>query len=402
MASILQINATCNWGSTGHIAEQIATLAEERGLDCYVAHGARYVRKSSIKTIPIGSKMGNEVHALISMLFGRHGLSSTHATKEFIKTIQSIKPDVVHLHNIHGYYINYKILFEFLKDSKIPVVWTLHDCWSMTGQCTHFESVGCNKWQTGCEHCPLLDASYRTIVDRSRKNWELKRYLFSSVENLTIVPVSYWLEGVVKKSFLKNSRTMVIHNGIDTDMFKPVTVSRKELGLNGDKPVVLGVSSEWGRKKGLNDFIELSKNTDIQVVLIGVTEQQKKTLPKTIIAIERTHNQEELVKYYSAADVFVNPTYEDSLPTVNIEALACGTPVVTYRTGGSPEILDENTGIVVKKGDISGLLKAIRSIEEKGKSSFSVACRDRAVNCFNKEKKFEEYIHLYNSLLVTK
>lgn len=399
MSTLLQINATCNWGSTGRIAEQIAILAEEHGWDCYIAHGARYVRKSSIKTIPIGSIMGNTVHALISLLFGRHGLSSTSATKEFIKTVYLIKPDIIHLHNIHGYYINYKILFEYLKESKIPVVWTLHDCWSMTGQCTHYESVGCNKWQTSCEHCPLLGASYKTLVDRSRKNWTLKKSLFSSVENLTIVPVSYWLEDVVKKSFLQNSRTIVIHNGIDIGIFKPLKVSRIDLRLDSDRPVVLGVSSEWGEKKGLNDFIELSKNSEFQVVLIGVTEKQKAKLPRTITAIERTHNQEELVKYYSTADVFVNPTYEDSLPTVNIEALACGTPVVTYRTGGSPEILDENTGIIVEKGDVEGLIKAIETIRENGKTAYSQACRDRAVRHFNKDNIFEDYINLYNSLI---
>lgn len=402
MPKLLQINATCNWGSTGHIAEQIAVLAEGHGWDCYIAHGARYVRKSSIKTIPIGSKIGNMVHALVSLLQGRHGLSSTRATNIFIESIRSINPDIIHLHNIHGYYINYKILFEFLKESNIPVVWTLHDCWSMTGQCTHFESVGCEKWQTGCEHCSLLGASYKTLVDRSRKNWELKKSLFSSVDNLTIVPVSHWLEDVVKKSYLQNLRTVVIHNGIDLKVFRPVDIKKQDLGLDEDKRTVLGVSSEWGAKKGLNDFIELSKNSEIQVVLIGVTAQQKAELPKNIIAVERTHSQEELAKYYSVADVFVNPTYEDSLPTVNLEALACGTPIVTYRTGGSTETIDEKTGIVVEKGDIDGLLKAIRYITEKGKASFLDACRDRAVNCFNKEIKFEEYIHLYNSLLVTK
>ena len=399
MSRLLQINATCNWGSTGCIVEQIASLAEKKGWDCFIAHGARYVRESSIKTIPIGSKIDNHFHAIQSMFLGKHGLSSTLATKAFLKKIESIQPDVIHLHNIHGYYINYRLLFEFLKTYNHPVVWTFHDCWPMTGQCTHFETIDCHRWKTGCYKCPLLDASYKSFVDRSQKNWNLKRSLFTSLNNLTIVPVSHWLDGVVKESFFNNSRTYVIHNGIDLNVFKPLRISRSDLGIDHGKIIVLGVSSEWGRKKGLNDLVKLSENPEYQVVLIGVTKQQKLKLPQRIMAIEHTYNQEELVKYYSAADVFVNPTYEDSLPTVNLEALACGTPVVTYRTGGSSETIDESTGAIVKKGDLDGLVKAIESIRIAGKESYLVSCRNRAINLFNKNDRYEDYVSLYEGLI---
>lgn len=401
MCKLLQINATCNWGSTGRIAEQIALLAQRSGWDCYTAHGARYVRESATKTIKVGSKADNRMHALMSLLIGGHGLGSKRATRLFVEAIKEISPNIIHLHNIHGYYLNYLVLFDYLKTCGIPVVWTLHDCWPMTGQCTHFELVGCEKWKTdeGCNHCPQLGASYKTIVDRSHRNWQLKKETFTVVENLTIVTVSKWLKNIVKESYLGGKPVKVIHNGVDLNCFKPVSVTRKELGLDEKKPVVLGVSSEWGQKKGIKEFVDLAKSDTYQVVMIGVTEQQLKSLPSSIKVIMRTHNVHELVKYYSVADVFVNPTYEDSFPTVNIEALACGTPVITYRTGGSPEAIDDETGIVVEQGDVNGLRRGIDMIVAKNKDELSSICRNRAERFYNKDDRFNDYVELYNSLI---
>ena len=401
MPSLLQINATCNWGSTGRIAEQISLLAMKNGWTCYTAHGVRYVRETKTIDIPISSGLDTMIHACQSVFCGRHGLGSKQATRKFIDRIKLIKPDIIHLHNIHGYYVNYPILFSFLKESGIPVVWTLHDCWGMTGQCTHFEYIGCDKWKSeeGCRKCVQLNNSYRTYIDRSSRNWMIKKQSFASVDNMTLVAVSKWLAGIVKQSYLSNKKIRVIYNGVDLESFCPLAVRKSDINLPEDKFIVLGVSSEWGERKGLQDFVKLAGYPDLQLVLIGVTEKQKRNLPSNIISLQRTNNQYELVKYYSCADLFVNPSYEDSFPTVNIEALACGTPIVAYRTGGSPEAIDEHTGIVVEKGNLCELIDAIEKIKKNGKEFYSKACRDRAVRHFNKNDRFAEYIELYEELL---
>lgn len=402
MHSILQINTTLNIGSTGRIAEQIGQLAIQEGWDCYIAYGGRYIGTSCISSYQISSKLDNYIHALEGELLGRHGLGSVLSTERFVKMIDRLRPDIIHLHNIHGYYLNYKILFEYLAKVKIPIVWTLHDCWSFTGHCTHFENVNCNRWKTECGQCPLLMAQYKSrIVDRSRKNYILKRELYNQLEDVTIVPVSNWLGDLVSQSILSKFPIEVIHNGIDINMFKSVENNiRERYNIGADKAILLGVvGSGFDNEKGKNEFVELSKLKDLQIILVGLSSDDAKGLPKNIIKIERTNNQRELAEFYSAADIFVNPTYNDTFPTTNIEALACGTPVVTYRTGGSPETIDENTGIVVDKGDYKGLLYAIGEILGKGKKKYSRACRERAVCLFNKDERFMDYIQLYDRIL---
>lgn len=398
MPTLLQINSTCNYGSTGHIAEQIAERASKQGWESIIAHGGRYIMPSNFETIQISSSLDNKFHALKSIAMGMHGLGSTVSTQRFVDRIKQIKPDVIHLHNIHGYYINYSILFDFLSVANIPVIWTLHDCWAMTGQCTHYVSIGCERWKTGCYDCQLLKYGYKTLVDRSKTNWKEKQKSFSSVKRMTIVPVSQWLEGIVKESYLSQYPIKVIHNGIDLNVFKPKKVNRRDLGLD-ERITLLGVSSSWDNSKGLNEFIELSKNPSYQVVLIGVQEPIMSKLPKAIKAIKRTENLESLVQYYNAADIFVNPTRADSFPTVNLEALACGTPVLTYNTGGSPEAVNSNTGWVVEQGDVFGINKIIESFSEKTEKEVMNQrnnCRIRAEQEFNKEDCFDKYLDLYN------
>ena len=398
---LLQINVTLNSGSTGRIAEQIAIKAQEHGWDCYHAYGGRYVGKSQFKSIQVSSKLDNYLHAFMGEYLGRHGLGSTLATKRFVERIKELKPEIIHLHNIHGYYLNYKVLFEYLATAGIPVVWTLHDCWSFTGHCTHFDNAGCEKWKTECGHYPLQMAQYKSrFVDRSRKNFLLKRTLYEQLDNMTIVPVSHWLEGLVKQSILKRFPVRVIQNGIDLNVFKPTDNRiREKFGIPNNRMLILGViGSGFGSEKGKNDFVRLAQNSDSQIVLVGLKGSDFNDLPESIIALGRTNRQEELAELYSAADVVLNPTYNDTFPTINIESIACGTPVVTYRTGGSPEILDDGTGIVVEKGDLSGLTQALRTIREKGKSSHSQACRDRAVKYFNKDERYEDYVGLYEEV----
>ena len=373
----------------------------QQGWNVYIAHGARYTNSSKLNTIQVVTKTEEKLHAVESMLFDSHGLSSKNATKKLVEKIKEIKPDIIHLHNIHGYYLNYKVLFQYLSTIDTPVIWTLHDCWTMTGHCAHFDAAGCNKWKTQCNNCQLKGEYPKSILlDRSTRNYNLKKGLFTSLKNATIVPVSQWLGNIVKESYLGKHNVKVINNGVDINIFKPTDSKELRNSLNiGDKKVLLGVATAWSEKKGLNEFIELSKNKDYKVILLGISQKIREQLPKEIIAIERTNNQKELAKYYSIAEMLVNPTYNDSFPTINLEALACETPIVTYRTGGSPEAVTPQTGIVVEKGNVTELANAIETICSKGKEHYAAACRERAVSLYNKNDRFNEYIELYNSLL---
>lgn len=400
MPKILFINATLNWGSTGRITEQIAETAKKHGWACYIAHGARYVKPSHFPTILVGHKIDDYLHALKSKLLCAQGLGSYYPTKRLIKKIKEIKPDIIHLHNIHGNYINYIVLFDYLKEVKTPVVWTLHDCWTMTGHCTHFDGLGCNRWKTSCYECPLLHDGYSSwFLDCTTLNYNNKKKYFSSLERAIITPVSKWLESVVKDSFLKQYPTKVIYNGVDLNIFNIQETSLRKRYHIEDKFIILGVARVWSSSKGIEEFIRLSKNPLYQIIMIGVTNELQKQLPQNIICIHQTTSQQEMSEFYNISDVMANPTYNDSFPTINLESLACGTPVVTYQTGGSPEAVDEKTGIVVPRGDYDALYNAIETVRKRGKGYYQLNCRKRAVDMFDKNNRFEDYIKVYQSLL---
>ena len=398
--SVLQINTTANWGSTGRIAEEIGQLVVSQGSGSYIAYG-RGNPKSKSKLIHIGNDLDMKCHALQSRLFGNHGLASKQVTRIFIKQIDSIKPDMVHLHNIHGYYLNYEILFDYLAQLDIPIVWTLHDCWAFTGHCAYYSYVGCNRWRTLCHDCPQKK-SYPSswFADRSEQNFRDKLHAFTSVRNMTLVPVSAWLAEEVRLSFLKDYPIQVIHNGIDTDVFSPKQICKSNLGLK-DKFMILGVASVWETRKGLDDFIKLRKllSDDYSIVLIGLDEKQIKQLPKGIIGIRRTNSIQDLVAYYSVADAYFNPTWEDNFPTTNLESLSCGTSVITYHTGGSVEAVDERTGFVVEQGNIAEVANIVEFIKEMGKEHWTFVCRERARNLYDKKERYMEYLHLYEKVV---
>lgn len=393
MPTLLQIDSCLGVGSTGRITESIGALAMERGWDCYIAHGSRYAGSTKMHSIPVVTKLGEYRHALRSLLFDAHGLGSVCETKRLIRKIEQIKPDIIHLHCVHGYYLNYKVLFEYLNSTDIPVVWTFHDCWAFTGHCAHFYNAGCLKWKDECGNCPLLNDYPRAFMDNSKRNYKLKKKLFEKNHNLHIVSVSEWLSSLVKESFLKGKDNMVINNGIDINMFSPSPSSE-------EKPYILGVASSWNQSKGLFDFYKIREKLseeEYDIIIVGLTKEQIQNLPRGIKGMSRTESVSALTELYSGAFVFVNPTYADSFPTVNIEALACGTPVITYRTGGSPEIIDESTGIVVEQGDIDALVRAIRHLKDEPIASES--CRLRAVSRYDKKERFMDYIRLYEKLL---
>lgn len=395
---VLQINSVCGIGSTGRIATDLHKILIENGHESYIAYGRDDARGCDT-SIRIGNKFDNYMHAVKTRLFDKHGFGSKRATIEFIKNVEMLDPDIIHLHNIHGYYINIELLFDYLKKADKPVVWTLHDCWSFTGHCAYFDYVGCDKWKTGCYDCPEK-TSYPAsrLMDNSKDNYQKKKDIFSALKNLTIVTPSEWLAGLVKQSYLREYPVEVINNGIDLNVFKPTQSDfRKRYDLE-NKFIILGVASTWDRRKGLIHFIRLSEKlkNDESIVLVGLSEKQIKELPKNIIGITRTNNVNELAEIYSAADVFFNPTLEDNFPTTNLEALACGTPVITFDTGGSVESIDENSGFVIKSKDELQLLEKIISV--KNNKILNTNCTKRAA-LFDKNKKFYEYIKLYKNKL---
>lgn len=392
---ILMINTVCGITSTGRICADIADLLEKQGHQCKIAYGRGVVPEKCKKyAVKIGGRFNTPLHALGSRIFDNTGFYSKGATKKFIKWAKEYNPDVIHLHNVHGYYINIKLLFEFLKEFKKPVVWTLHDCWAFTGHCSYYDSCQCEKWKTQCSKCPKKKEYPASILsDRSKKNYKLKNELFNGVESLTIVTPSKWLKEQVEQSFIKDCNVKVINNGIDLSMFNPSESDfRKNNGLEGKK-IILGVANIWTERKGMNDFIEVSKRLDNNYKIVLVGNLYGQTVPEDIIHIKSTNDQKELAQIYTAADVFVNPTYEDNFPTTNIESLACGTPVITYNTGGSPESLNEFCGRVVERGDVDGLALAIKEF-----SATPDACIENAKK-FDKKARFLEYTELYKELL---
>lgn len=400
MKKLLQIGAALNCGAPGRITEQIGLLAMQHGWTVYQAHGLRHSNPSALNSIPMVTKNDERIHALYSLLLDRHGLGPARKTHQLVEWIEENKPDIIHLHNLHGYFLNFKVLFEYLGRTDIPIVWTLHDCWAFTGRCFHFDGIKCEKWKTGCFDCKAeVGYTVSRFCDKSKYLYGLKKRLFTSVRNMTLVPVSDWQAAFLQDSFLSAYPVHTIHNGVDVRAFFPMDGSslRNKYKLE-NKYVILGVAAPWNARKGLYDFVRLREVLDnsFAIVLVGLKQNEIETLPKGIIGIERTESQKELAQFYSMADVFCNLTYLDTFPTVNLEALACGTPVITYKTGGSPEAIDEQTGIVVKQGDMKDLVDAVQRLRENPLSG--AACRKRAETQFDKDKCFEEYLSLYEEL----
>ena len=392
--TVVQINATCGVGSTGKICVGISKLLSENGVENYILYSSR------TDGYPLGIACSSDkyikLQALKSKVLGNYGFNSKLATKKMISELKRIKPDIVNLHNIHGHDCDLGMLFSYFKSTKIKLIWTFHDCWAFTGYCPHFTMLRCDKWKTECSQC-VQCRDYSFLLDRSRELFNKKKKLFEGLD-LTIVTPSQWLADLVKQSFLKDYPVKVINNGIDLDVFKPTDSDfRQKHGLE-DKKVVLGVSFGWDNRKGLDVFIDLAKKlpNDYRIILVGTDDNVDELLPDSVISIHRTGNQRELAEIYSAADVFVNPTREDNYPTVNMEAIACGTPVVTFRTGGSPEMIDESCGAVVNCDDVDALINEVINVCDK-KECFSEHCAEKAKE-FERESRFRDYIGLYEGI----
>ncbi len=361
---VLQINSVCGVKSTGRICTDLASQLQKSGHQCLIAYGREQVPKRYRDiSYRITSDFEVKLDGIKTRLLDNAGFNSASATRKLIKKIREFDPDVIHLHNLHGYYINIKILFEYLKSCKKKIVWTFHDGWAFTGHCACFSSVGCDGWKDGCKICRRKNAYPKSLfLNGSEKNFIQKKNLFTSLANMTIVTPSAWLAGLVNESFFGSLPVQIIHNGVDTGHFYPrETLKTREKYCLENKKIILGVASAWSKGKGLFDFVKLAETLpkEYRVVLVGLKEEQIASLPESITKITRTDSTDELACLYSAAEVFVNPTYDDNFPTTNIEALACGTQVITYATGGSPETVDDSCGFVVAQGDVDGLKKAV-------------------------------------------
>lgn len=400
---ILQVNFY-DMFSTGNIMLNIARVARERGYEAYTASKKMKMsierKRNDPYHIYVGTRTENTLHRYFSWITDLQDCGSVIGTLNFIRRIERINPDIIHLHDILGWYLNIDILFAYLKKKKIPVVWTFHDCWAFTGRCIYFDAVGCQRWKTGCGNCPQIDYMPKSwYFDLSAWNFRHKKRLFSDLTNLVVVTPSEWLQRLVKESFFSPYDIRVINNGIDLNKFRPVESFIYKNLRSTQKKIILGVAAPWSKRKGIDTFERLANDLPkhFMIVLVGATEQVISNSSRICI-IPSTHDQLELAEIYTAADVFANPTIEDNFPTVNLEALACGTPIVTYRTGGSPEAVDTATGIVVEKNDYPAFLQAVLEVASYGKEHYMDACIERAKR-YEMNARFDDYVDLYEEIV---
>ena len=396
---ILMINSVCGIRSTGRICTDLAEVLEAEGHECKIAFGRESVPEKYKKyAIRIGNDLNTKIDGLKTRLFDNAGFNSVSATKKFLKWVREYNPDIIHLHNLHGYYINIELLFKFLKDFGKPVVWTLHDCWAFTGHCSHFANVGCYKWKTQCDNKCVRQKAYPAsmFISRAKQNFEKKKNLFCNIKNLTIVTPSQWLKGLVEQSFLKKHQVIVINNGIDLDAFKPTKSDfREKYGLEGKK-VILGVASAWGESKGTKEFAALSQTLpdDYKVVLVGMTKAQAEKMPKEMLVLPRTNSIKELAEIYTAADVFFNPSRQETMGLTTVEAMACGTPALTSNCTAVPEVVDERSGMVLENLEIDTIIDGINKVLSKDYPN----TRSRAEE-YEKTAQYKKYIQEYEKVL---
>jgi glycosyltransferase involved in cell wall biosynthesis len=399
--NILHVNSGYQ-GSIKSIISRLIKESRQEGYKSYIAtpSSINYSLGKTNNHIRIGNFFDRNLHRILYKITGLNGYFSWLTTKRFLRKIDKVEPDIVHLHNLHSSYINIFLLFEYLKTNDIKIIWTFHDCWPFTGKCPHFENARCYKWEKTCYDCPQLHQYPSTYFDQTRKLHKDKKKLFNliDIDKMKIITPSEWLKNNVEKSFLKEYSIKVINNGVSLDVFKPTNSNLREKYNIDNKFILLGVAFSWSKYKGLDVFIDLNRKLDdkFQIVLVGLSKKQINQLPNDIIKIQRTSSREELAKIYTIADVFINPTRQEVLGLVNIEALACGTPVITFNSGGSPETINEKCGFVVEKDNIDELIKSIYKAKKNPISSD--ACIKQAEG-FEENLLYDEYINVYRSLL---
>lgn len=396
---IVQINAVYGAGSTGRMAQEMHNYFLSIGHDSYVFSGDIMATSDYVKRI--GNTFDHKLHAFFSRLFGLQGYFSTFPTLRLLWKLQVLKPDIVHLHNLHNNYINLPLLLRFLAKKNIHTVLTLHDCWFYTGHCCHYTIDNCNKWKTGCGNCPALSKGPKSwFFDTSSKVYNDKKCWFDNISHLSVIGNSEWMAAQARESFLKNAKTVKrIYNWIDTETFCPhdKAKSRSVLKLPTDKFIVLGVSQGWSEEKGLNIFIELAeKLPEIDFVLVGKSLTGR-ILPSNVRITGRTKNIQELVLYYSAANILLNASLQESFGLVSAEALSCGTPIVVNNVTAIPELASEGCGLVVENNDIDQYKEYLIHLKEKEIVFDPQQCRQRAIERFSLKNNIEQYLDVYKS-----
>jgi glycosyltransferase involved in cell wall biosynthesis len=396
---VLEINTVCSYGSIGRISTELARMLEKKGDECLIAYG-RGGRPDGVQSFRFGSRWSVYLHVAMSRITDRHGYYSKQATRQLIRKIREYDPDLIHLHNVHGYYVNLELLFTFLRQYGRPVVWTLHDCWSYTGHCAYYSAAECDRWRTVCGHCPQKRAYPGSIfLDHSKVNYQKKREWFTSVPNLQLVTPSEWLKKEVEHSFFSGTPCEVIPNGINLELFRPVESDIKQRFGIGNRRLLLGVANIWDERKGLQDFIALSSqlSPEYQIVLIGLARAQIADLPKNILGLERTQNTEELAAWYSASDIYINTSIEETMGLTTAEAICCGTPVIAYDATAIPETVKDGCGIVVEAGNVGAVVSAVAEIEASLEQYRNSCIHTRPV--FRSEAAYGRYYELYNAVL---
>lgn len=402
---VMQINAVYGFGSTGIIVKDIATSLLEAGNCTRVAYQVSNSISDNVELYQVGNKIDWKIHALLTRVLGKQAYASIVATKKLLAYLDKEKPDIVHLHNLHANYVNLNMLLKYLAKKSIAVVITLHDCWFFTGKCFHFVGCGCEKWRTGCGTCPQNKEDVKSFFfDRTHSVFGDKKKYFQAIPNLTVVGCSDWIKGLAEQSPIFQGKYITrIYNGVDTSIFYPrqQTTFRNENQLDG-KFVILGMANKWMKSKNIELVKKLFDNLkeDDQVVIVGCSEQQKIELEKyqCVTAVGFIKDRDILADIYSASDVFVNMTYEDTLPTVNMEAICCGTPVITFNSCGSPELVNEGvTGYVISQGSEPELLNALYKV--KNRLIDRKQCGNEGKHRFDKNLQYKEYLALYSYVL---
>ncbi|MBO5066586.1 MAG: glycosyltransferase [Clostridia bacterium] len=399
---VMQINAVYGVGSTGVIVEDIHNLSLKNGIEAFVSYSTTNKNPADIKNgYVIGDTLGKKIHALLSRIGGKQAYFSSFATKKLIKHIESIKPDIVHLHNLHSNYINLNLLLGFLAEKDIKTVITLHDCWFYTGGCFHYTAAGCDKWKESCGNCPKkMQDTPALLKDNSAKILKDRKKYLGSIKNLSVVGASRWISEEASKTFVKEKKIYTINNGIDTEFFVSTPSDfRKKHNLE-DKFLIIAPANKWFLpiNKKTFDFVSQNLPEDSVIVMLGCTEGQKQGLPKNVVALDYIRDRDELRKVYSACDVFANCTREDTFPSINLEIQGCGTPVVTYRNTGAQETVDNKCSFSVESGNEKDFLEAILKVKAQGKESFSKDCANRVKENFDRDENYMKYIELYKSL----
>ena len=396
---VFQINSVCGIRSTGRICTDLAELLEERGHQCKIAYGREKVPEKYQKyAVEIGSKVSTYSHAKRARLFDCAGFGSKRATKRLIKQIIDFNPDIIHLHNLHGYYIHVGELFKFLKNYNRPVLWSFYDCWSFTGHCAHFDFNGCDKWKTDCAQCKHKSEYPKSLVIRAKRNYQKKKSLFTNVPKLRLIVPSKWMASMVAQSYMQDYPVSLLPNCIDLTSFSLQESDFKEKNGLIDKFVVLGVSSFWNKLKGLEFFNRLADELDedkYKVVLVGKGEESE--ISNKILHIPATNNIKQLCEIYTMADVFVNPTLQETQGLTTVESFACGTPAIVFKAGGAPECVDNTCGITIEKGDYKGLIESVKKMQS-GEIRFNSADCIKVANKYDAKQLYQNFISLYEEI----